>query len=97
MFPVLVIELGNNYYGGPQKSQFQWTTLYNNPGWFNVWVSDAGMAGKTLGLGKDYCKKSKEEKFVFEHFGITQMEMPTVTEPSWTAVRRQGKAGIVYG
>ncbi len=57
--PPPVLELGNNYRAN-QFSSFNWTTLYDNPGWFNVWVSDAGMAGKSLGLSK-VCTNSKEK------------------------------------
>lgn len=52
--PPPVIEMGTNY-RSTQKSSFNWTTIYDNPGWFGVYVEDAGMGGKSLGLSKsDY-------------------------------------------
>ena len=46
-----VLELGTNYYA-TQKSAFNWTEMYNSPGWLSVYLEDMGMGGTSLGIGK---------------------------------------------
>jgi len=48
-----VLELGTNYRSQAQSS-YNWTTLYDNPGWLSVYLEDAGMAGQSLGLSKSH-------------------------------------------
>ncbi len=47
--PPPVFEMGTNY-RGTQRAAFNWTTMYSDPGWLSVWLSDTGMAGQTLGI-----------------------------------------------
>jgi hypothetical protein len=78
--PPPVFEMGTNY-RATQKAAFNWTTMYSDPGWLSVWLSDAGIAGKTLGISASSLNSQSVIIDTGTTFIICSTEMMTVCPP----------------